>query len=174
LEQIEVLKDVKDIILTVEIQPSASGAVKASDAKGEIQGVWLLKIANVSSLHPPPFPFNAITLLMVPHHGRLGKRPRTKRWSAPPSARSSTCPSRCRRRMETYLPYMYSNYASRDQDPLASYGVENLQKPKDIAKKYDVDAVFQIFRMEVSRRRKQARKISRSWRFGKEIKDIWN
>lgn len=69
---------------------------------------------------------------------------------------------------------MYSNYASRDQDPLASYGVENLQKPKDIAKKYDVDAVFQIFRMEVSRRRKQARQISQSWKFGKEIKDIWN
>ena len=43
----------------------------------------------------------------------------------------------------TYLPFVYSNYASRDQDPLASYGTENLQKLKDIAKKYDPDAVFQ-------------------------------
>lgn len=43
----------------------------------------------------------------------------------------------------TYLPFLYANYASRDQDPLASYGSENLQKLKDIAKKYDADAVFQ-------------------------------
>jgi len=35
----------------------------------------------------------------------------------------------------TWLPFMYSNYASWDQDSLASYGAENLQKLKDIAKK---------------------------------------
>lgn len=43
----------------------------------------------------------------------------------------------------TYLPYKYANYASRDQDPLPSYGVENLQKLKDIAQKYDPGSVFQ-------------------------------
>jgi hypothetical protein len=43
----------------------------------------------------------------------------------------------------TYLPFVYANYASRDQDPLASYGTENLGKLKDIAKKYDPEAVFQ-------------------------------
>jgi hypothetical protein len=42
-----------------------------------------------------------------------------------------------------YLPFVYANYASRDQDPLASYGRENLGKLKDIAKKYDPEAVFQ-------------------------------
>jgi hypothetical protein len=43
----------------------------------------------------------------------------------------------------TCLPFLYSNYASRDQDPLASYGAENLQKLKDIAQKYDPEGVFQ-------------------------------
>lgn len=43
----------------------------------------------------------------------------------------------------TYIEYKYSNYASRDQDPLASYGAENLAKLKEIAKKYDPNQVFQ-------------------------------
>lgn len=43
----------------------------------------------------------------------------------------------------TYLPYKYANYASRDQDPLASYGPENLQKLKNIALKYDPEGIFQ-------------------------------
>lgn len=47
------------------------------------------------------------------------------------------------KRNETYLPFVYSNYASHDQDPLASYGAENLQKLKDIASKYDPQHVFQ-------------------------------
>ncbi|GMF77896.1 unnamed protein product [Aspergillus oryzae] len=42
-----------------------------------------------------------------------------------------------------HLPYLYSNYASRDQDPLASYGVENAKRLKEIALKYDPDGVFQ-------------------------------
>ncbi|KAK6812993.1 hypothetical protein RU639_010782 [Aspergillus parasiticus] len=35
----------------------------------------------------------------------------------------------------TYLPYHYCNYASPDQDPLASYGTENLEKLREIASK---------------------------------------
>jgi len=34
IEELEALKDVEGIILTMVIQPIASGAVKASDAKG--------------------------------------------------------------------------------------------------------------------------------------------
>lgn len=43
----------------------------------------------------------------------------------------------------TYIPFVYSNYASRDQDPLASYGTENLKKLQDIALKYDSKGIFQ-------------------------------
>lgn len=47
------------------------------------------------------------------------------------------------KRNGTYLPFIYSNYASRDQDPLASYGAENVRKLKDIARRYDPQGVFQ-------------------------------
>ncbi|KNG90990.1 hypothetical protein ANOM_000680 [Aspergillus nomiae NRRL 13137] len=43
----------------------------------------------------------------------------------------------------TYLPYQYCNYAARDQDPLASYGAENVARLKAVASKYDPDGVFQ-------------------------------
>lgn len=43
----------------------------------------------------------------------------------------------------TYLPFLYSNYASRDQDPLPTFGKENFLKLKDIAQKYDSNSVFQ-------------------------------
>jgi hypothetical protein len=42
------------------------------------------------------------------------------------------------------VPYKYSNYSSRDQDPLASYGEENLGKLKEIAGRYDPEGVFQV------------------------------
>lgn len=41
------------------------------------------------------------------------------------------------------LPFLYLNDASRDQNPLASYGAENLAKLKEIAVKYDPEKVFQ-------------------------------
>lgn len=43
----------------------------------------------------------------------------------------------------TYLPFIYSNYASRDQNPLASYGIENVQELKAIARRYDPAGIFQ-------------------------------
>jgi hypothetical protein len=35
------------------------------------------------------------------------------------------------------------NDASRDQNPIASYGAANVQKLKEIAEKYDPEKVFQ-------------------------------
>ncbi|KAL4751911.1 hypothetical protein BDW72DRAFT_202658 [Aspergillus terricola var. indicus] len=39
--------------------------------------------------------------------------------------------------------FVYMNDASRDQNPLVSYGRENLGRLKDISRKYDPDQVFQ-------------------------------
>lgn len=47
------------------------------------------------------------------------------------------------KRNGTYLPFIYSNYASRDQNPLASYGSKNLVRLKEIAMRYDPHEVFQ-------------------------------
>lgn len=41
-------------------------------------------------------------------------------------------------------PWKYLDYAYETQDPLASYGEENLQKLRDVSKKYDPEGVFQI------------------------------
>ncbi|KAH3910623.1 hypothetical protein HBI56_190410 [Parastagonospora nodorum] len=40
-------------------------------------------------------------------------------------------------------PYLYMGYADKEQDPLASYGPENVRKMKAAAQKYDPDGVFQ-------------------------------
>lgn len=42
-----------------------------------------------------------------------------------------------------HLPFKYSNYAAPDQNPLAGYGAENLQKLRNTALKYDPDGGFQ-------------------------------
>lgn len=41
------------------------------------------------------------------------------------------------------LEFTYMNDASRDQNPLASYGTDNLAKLKTIAAKYDAAQLFQ-------------------------------
>lgn len=41
------------------------------------------------------------------------------------------------------LEWCYLNYADKSQDPLASYGEENLRLLRDVAKRYDPDEVFQ-------------------------------
>ena len=40
-------------------------------------------------------------------------------------------------------PYLYLDYADITQDPLASYGAENVKKMRAAAKKYDPEGVFQ-------------------------------
>ncbi|OTA98694.1 hypothetical protein M426DRAFT_325766 [Hypoxylon sp. CI-4A] len=41
------------------------------------------------------------------------------------------------------LPFLFTNDASRDQNPLASYGTDNISKLKQVSLKYDADQFFQ-------------------------------
>lgn len=41
------------------------------------------------------------------------------------------------------IPFIFTNDASRDQNPIAGYGAANVQKLKTIAKKYDPSQLFQ-------------------------------
>ncbi|KAG4216911.1 hypothetical protein PC116_g34608 [Phytophthora cactorum] len=41
------------------------------------------------------------------------------------------------------VPFIFMNDASRDQNPLASYGTENVNKLKQISQKYDASQLFQ-------------------------------
>ncbi|OTA90108.1 hypothetical protein M434DRAFT_14142 [Hypoxylon sp. CO27-5] len=42
-----------------------------------------------------------------------------------------------------YHPFLYMNYASQFQDPIASYGTENKARLIEVSKGYDPDSVFQ-------------------------------
>ena len=41
------------------------------------------------------------------------------------------------------IPFIFTNDASRDQNPIASYGAANVQKLKEVAEKYDPERLFQ-------------------------------
>lgn len=41
------------------------------------------------------------------------------------------------------IGFLFMNDCSRDQDPLAQYGADNVAKLKAISRKYDPDQVFQ-------------------------------
>lgn len=78
IEQNEVLKDVEGIILTMVIQPMASSAIKAGEAKG---GNPLGLVAqNHQCKFSPSRPLlprsDSLTRSRVPGHGRLEERQR--------------------------------------------------------------------------------------------------
>lgn len=39
--------------------------------------------------------------------------------------------------------WVYLNYADKSQDPLSTYGIDNIRFMKEVAAKYDPDRVFQ-------------------------------
>lgn len=41
-----------------------------------------------------------------------------------------------------YHPFKYMNYAAEDQDPVASYGAENVEFLKKVRHTYDSDGLF--------------------------------
>lgn len=53
------------------------------------------------------------------------------------------CAEATARKNGTFLDFKYSNYASKDQNPLASYGEESLTRLKLIATSVDPTGVFQ-------------------------------
>ncbi|ROW00903.1 hypothetical protein VPNG_08257 [Cytospora leucostoma] len=42
-----------------------------------------------------------------------------------------------------HIDYVYTNDASRDKNPIATYGKAHVEKIKGVARKYDSDQVFQ-------------------------------
>lgn len=42
-----------------------------------------------------------------------------------------------------HIPFLFMNDASRDQNPLASYGSANVEKLKTVSQKYDPPQIFQ-------------------------------
>ncbi|KAB8255519.1 hypothetical protein BDV32DRAFT_161887 [Aspergillus pseudonomiae] len=121
-EQVNVLKDVEGITLTTVIQPMSSSAMKATLQSPlgltPVGQQWFLVRADWKNAKDEELVRDAVRRIVD-------------------AAESEA------KQAGVYLPYLYSNYASRDQDPLASYGVENAKRLQEIALKYDPDGVFQ-------------------------------
>jgi hypothetical protein len=47
------------------------------------------------------------------------------------------------RERDLYLPFLFTNSASREQNPLASYGEKNINRLKQISLEYDKTQFFQ-------------------------------
>lgn len=47
------------------------------------------------------------------------------------------------KQVDGHVGFRYLNYADGSQDPLASYGADNIRKMKAAAAKYDPNGVFQ-------------------------------
>lgn len=48
----------------------------------------------------------------------------------------------------SYIPFLFMNDGSRDQNPIASYGSSNVKKLKAVSKKYDPSQVFQTLQSD--------------------------
>ncbi|PWY81204.1 6-hydroxy-D-nicotine oxidase [Aspergillus eucalypticola CBS 122712] len=124
-EQAEALKDVEGIALTTVIQPMSSFAMRESLKNGgsplglePVGQQWFLARADWKNIQDEERVREAVRKIVD-------------------AAESAA------KRTGVYLPYKYSNYAAWDQDPLASYGAENVRRLKEVARKYDPEAVFQ-------------------------------
>ncbi|GKZ26172.1 hypothetical protein AbraIFM66951_010044 [Aspergillus brasiliensis] len=124
-EQAEALKDVEGIALTTVIQPMSSLAMRETLKNGgsplglePVGQQWFLARADWKNLQDEERVRDAVRKIVD-----------AAEFAA--------------KRMGAYLPYKYSNYAAWDQDPLASYGTENVRRLKEVARKYDPEGVFQ-------------------------------
>ncbi|GLA55317.1 hypothetical protein AnigIFM63604_001964 [Aspergillus niger] len=124
-EQAESLKDVEGIALTTVIQPMSSLAMRETLKNGgtplglePVGQQWFLARADWKNIQDEERVREAVRKIV----------------DAAESAAKQT---------GVYLPYKYSNYAAWDQDPLASYGAENVRRLKEVARKYDPEGVFQ-------------------------------
>ncbi|KAB8274993.1 6-hydroxy-D-nicotine oxidase [Aspergillus minisclerotigenes] len=125
MEQGNLLSDVEGLRISNVIQPMSSISIKQSRKVGrnplgleEVGQQWLLAMADWNN----------------PADGdRVRQAMRHVVDATEATAKANG----------TYLPSQYCNYASLDQDPLASYGAENLERLRAIASKYDPDGVFQ-------------------------------
>ncbi|KAL2797152.1 hypothetical protein BJX66DRAFT_298295 [Aspergillus keveii] len=121
-EQVAALADVEGLVLTTVFQPMSSLAMKQSaESPLGLEPVgqqWFLAMADWSN---------------AADEERVRAAVKTIVDTAESLAKEEG----------VYLEYKYTNYASRDQDALGTYGEENIAKLKTVAKKYDPYGVFQ-------------------------------
>lgn len=126
VEQMAALSDLERADLTMVIQPMSSLAIKVAEEKGGnplgLQSMghqWFLVMADYKNAADEDRVRASVKKIVDVVEETAKKE-------------------------GVWLSFKYSNYSSRDQDPLASYGEENLARLREIAAKYDPERVFQV------------------------------
>ncbi|KAJ5781184.1 hypothetical protein N7457_006344 [Penicillium paradoxum] len=126
LEEMAALSDLERADLTMVIQPMSSLAIKVGEEKGgnplglkSVGHQWFLVMADYLNIADEERVRASVKKIVDVVEETAKKE-------------------------NAWLPFKYSNYSSRDQDPLASYGEENLAALREIAAKYDPEEVFQV------------------------------
>ena len=140
-EQEEALNDVEGLVLTNVFQPMSSLAMKESQKNGgtplglEPVGQQCTLLSSLSV-----FPkTNGTGFLSMADWKNAEDEDRVRE----ATRKIVDVAEATAKQAGAYLPYRYSNYASRDQDPLSSYGADNVARLKEIAAQYDPEGVFQ-------------------------------
>ncbi|KAJ5970229.1 FAD-binding type 2 [Penicillium vulpinum] len=125
LQQLQVVKSVPGARIILSIQPISSSASRACDKQG----------GNPLSLKAEPQQWLLVLLDWFHPEDEATMRAAGRKIIDQAEAVA--------KKNGTYLDFKYSNYCSRDQDPLAAYGSENLSKLRSVAKEIDPKGVFQ-------------------------------
>ena len=126
-EEIKPFEEVTGVVAALILSPIARDVIKHFGKNG----------GNCLGIHPDDGPFILLNLAtmwldtsydeaLLATHKRIVDR----------------CVARAKE-LDAYVPFLYQNYAAKDQEVFASYGQENLQRLIDISKKYDPQQVFQ-------------------------------
>ncbi|KAJ5493701.1 FAD-binding type 2 [Penicillium fimorum] len=125
LQQLDAVRNVPGARIIMNIQPISSSASRACDNQG----------GNPLGLKAEPQQWLLVMLDWL--------NPEDEATMLAASRKMVDQAEAVAKKNGTYLDFKYSNYASRDQDPLAAYGSENLSKLRSVAKEVDPQGVFQ-------------------------------
>ncbi|KAH9909566.1 FAD-binding domain-containing protein [Xylariomycetidae sp. FL2044] len=124
---IEPLKSIENVLLSFTLQPYPATLLRKSATQG----------GNVLGLDPELGSLVSILFLTFWEH----KEDDEKVMSTLREALAAI--DREAEARKTLVPFKYLNYADTTQDPIGSYGVENVKKLQDVSGIYDPDGLFQ-------------------------------
>jgi len=124
---IEPLKSCRDIFLSLTLEPYSLSLLQKSATQG----------GNVLGLEPTLGPLVSVLLLAFWESREDDERILTRlRETLDEIDRDAAGRG-------TLVPFKYLNYAADFQDPIGSYGDENVLKLRNASKRYDPDGLFQ-------------------------------
>ena len=126
-DAIKPLNSIEDVLLSFTLQPYPATLLQKSATEG----------GNVLGLKPELGSLVSILFLTFWEH----KEDDAKIFSTLRAALAAI--DRMAETKKTLVPFKYLNYADTVQNPIGSYGPENIKKLQDASSKYDPDGVFQ-------------------------------